>query len=1014
MNKIKNNMRDVARVAASTYAFVAFALGCATTVFASLPSGYTQREYIQGNATSSSDNSNAGYVITDIFPDPSQDTIDAKFTIGTGAWAKQMWCARGNGAAASTLSLLYYSSNAQKFRFDYYNAYNVNSGKTYDPGEDVSIHVVGNVCSLTKENGTSESLQYSSQPSFTSTGGPLMLFALGNYANGSYTPSANYNNSKLHSFTITRSGTVIHDLVPAVRDFDSQPGLYDNVSGGKFYPGTGSFTMGDVLAESDDMLHISSAPTGIGSPSPAYGETNGLTAGASFLISCGATSVTNAAGSVQYSCTGWKLFDDEGTLKSSGTETSFTYVHPNPAEYRRLEWQWAESPVADAITRLDETAYAQDGLVVNFDALRNAGANAPRDTSATNWVDLVSGRTATLKSLADDSILGCWTKNAYRFMGQSYFEFDEAYQIGDHYTVQVACDVWAPNSTTYNKGSFGVFGRSGGMYMQRLGTESTWDSYYFGQYGGAAIHRIQFINWDGKHLTMIRDGGNMAGTSLTTAYPAVTARSSHNGATVSGNAPAKQWMIGGWNPTAENLMNGSFHAVRIYSKAISQDEMARNMLVDRARFFGIAEAKNMVVVASGLPGAEGTEANGAYLVAGSHTFTAPQSVTVGGNTYACTGYSLETFGSNTGYYTVWGGATESPDRSYTFTETWDGTPSVRLTWQWRLIDGVERYDTSLYPQHGLVANFDGIRNAGATNAHDASAIVWRDVSGNGLHATNFVVDAALERGSWADGNGYRFVTNDQFRTSALLELGPQFTWQIATTLAADVSDAKYYRPFSSGDGKTYFMGRPYSEQSYFYCRSQAVGGWNWQGKYVNAFRNNTASGWTTDTATPAFQTFSFDQKTTGVNRWIIGGNGTTAEAFKGTVHSVRVYDRMLTAAELKKTREIDDIRFRGSVPATNTVFVATSLEGAEGDQECGIYRVAGTGHTFTATERRRIGGSGYAATRCIVETWNATSKMWENPVSSMGSTWTTPAVDSWPSRRITWHWSIPGMMIFVR
>lgn len=980
---------------------IAAALCGASAAFAALPAGYTQLTYIESSGTQ--------YIDTGVVPQSNSRLVcDFQYTSlpASGGIAWNGWCAGGSrdallfGISGGNFSAsacspgggsIVYVSTGVPADVDRHTVDIQNSAMCFDDGNSFATGTLGNTFT---ENDT------------------MYLFA--RHIGWSPGGANSHCSMRIYSCQIYAGDTLERNYIPACRNSDMAVGLFD-LKNGEFFgnAGTGSFTMGDVLT-TDYMLHISSSRTGIGLPSPAYGVTNGLTAGASFLVSCGATSVTNAAGSVQYSCTGWKLFDDEGTLKSSGTETSFTYVHPNPAEYRRLEWQWAESPITDAITRLDETAYAQDGLVVNFDALRNAGANAPRDTFATNWVDLVSGRTATLKSLADDSISGCWTKNAYRFMGQSYFEFDEAYQIGDHYTVQVACDVWAPNSTTYNKGSFGVFGRSGGMYMQRLGTQNTWDSYYFGQYGGAAFLRIQYINWDGKHLTMIRDGGNMAGTSLTTAYPAVTARSSHNGATVSGNAPAKQWMIGGWNPTAENLMNGSFHAVRIYSKAISQDDMARNMLVDRARFFGIVEEKNMVVVASGFPGAEGTEADGAYLVAGSHTFTAPQSVTVGGNTYACTGYSLETFGSNTGYYTVWGGATESPDRSYTFTETWDGTPSVRITWQWRLIDGVERYDASLYPQHGLVANFDGIRNAGATNAHDASAIVWRDVSGNGLHATNFVVDAALERGSWADGNGYRFVTNDQFRTSALLELGPQFTWQIATTLAADVSNAKYYRPFSSSDGKTVFKGRPYREQSYFYCRSQARGEWNWQGKYVNAFRNNTASGWTMGTATPAFQTLPFDQKTTGVNRWIIGGNGTTAEAFKGTVHSVRVYDRMLTAAELKNTREIDDIRFRGSVPATNTIFVATSLEGAEGDQECGIYRVAGAGHAFTATERRRIDGRGYVATRCIVETWNATTKKWEEPVSSTGSTWTTPAGGSWPSRRITWYWSIPGMIILVR
>ena len=991
------------RSAVKPLCFAALAVGALSALMANaaLPTGYTEYTYIESSGTQ--------YIDTRVVPQANSRLVcDFQYTSlpASDGVAWNGWCAgasrdallfgiRGGNFSASACSpgggSIDYVSTGVAADVGRHTIDIQNSAMLFD-GNSFATGTLGNTFTA------SDTMYLFARHIGWSTGG-----------------ANSHGSMRIYSCQIYSGETLLRNYVPVRRDSDLAVGLFD-LEHGKFYgnDGTGSFTMGDVVGGVGDRLHISSSPTGIGSPSPAYGVTNGLTAGASFLVSCGATSVTNAAGSVQYSCAGWKLYNENGEVVSNGVETSFTYTHPNPAEYRRLEWQWAESPVTDAITRLDETAYAQDGLVVNFDALRNAGANAPRDTSATNWVDLVSGRTATLKSLADDSILGCWTKNAYRFMGQSYFEFDEAYQIGDHYTVQVACDVWAPNSTSYNKGSFGVFGRSGGMYMQRLVTENTWDSYYFGQYGGAAFQRIQFTNWDGKHLTMIRDGGNMAGTSLTTAYPAVAARGSHNGATVSGNAPAKQWMIGGWNPNAANLMNGSFHAVRIYSKAISQDEMARNMLVDRVRFFGIVEEKNMVIVASGLPGAEGTEADGAYLVAGAHTFTAPQSVTVGGNTYACIGYSLETFSSNTGFYTVWSVPTEFSDRSYTFTETWDGTPSVRLTWQWRLIDGVERYDASSYPQHGLVANFDGIRNAGSESAHDSSAIVWRDVSGNGLHATNFVVDAALDRGSWADGNGYRFVTNDQFRTSALLELGPQFTWQIATTLAADVSNAKYYCPFSSSDGATVFRGRPYSEQSYFYCRSQPYGAWNWQGKYVNAVRNNTASGWTEGAATPGFQTLPFDQKTTGVNRWIIGGRGTVAEAFKGTVHSVRVYDRVLTTAEFKKTREIDDIRFRGSVPATNTVFVATSLEGAEGDQECGIYRVAGTGHTFTATERRRIGGSGYAATRCIVETWNATSKMWENPVSSMGSTWTTPAVDSWPSRRITWYWSIPGMMIFVR
>ena len=41
---------------------------------------------------------------------------------------------------------------------------------------------------------------------------------------------------------------------------------------------------------------------------------------------------------MQYSCTGWKLYDETGAVVSAGDGTSFTYGHP--AAYRRLEWQW--------------------------------------------------------------------------------------------------------------------------------------------------------------------------------------------------------------------------------------------------------------------------------------------------------------------------------------------------------------------------------------------------------------------------------------------------------------------------------------------------------------------------------------------------------------------------------------------------------------------------------------------------------------------------------------------------
>ena len=101
-----------------------------------------------------------------------------------------------------------------------------------------------------------------------------------------------------------------------------------------------------------DSLDISGAPNGIGSPSPAYGQRTGLSAGDTIPVSCGESPAITAAGKA-YACTGWKLYDENGDVVSNGTETAFTYVHPTPAASRRLEWQWAESltllPIPDQV-----------------------------------------------------------------------------------------------------------------------------------------------------------------------------------------------------------------------------------------------------------------------------------------------------------------------------------------------------------------------------------------------------------------------------------------------------------------------------------------------------------------------------------------------------------------------------------------------------------------------------------------------------------------------------------------
>ena len=144
------------------------------------------------------------------------------------------------------------------------------------------------------------------------------------------------------------------------------------------------FRQGNVPG--DDDLVISAAPVDVGSPTPNYGEVGGLSAGATRAVSC-PTVWTNESVNVAATCNGWKLYDSAGNELSSGPETSFTYTHPDPAAYRRLEWQ----------------------LSVKYKVVATADASGSV-SPAEQWV--AHGQTATMAATPDAShVFFKWTND---------------------------------------------------------------------------------------------------------------------------------------------------------------------------------------------------------------------------------------------------------------------------------------------------------------------------------------------------------------------------------------------------------------------------------------------------------------------------------------------------------------------------------------------------------------------------------------------------------------------------
>ena len=94
----------------------------------------------------------------------------------------------------------------------------------------------------------------------------------------------------------------------------------------------------------NDRLVVSGTPSEISAVSPAYGLTNGITIGDSFLCSAPA-SWTNETGDVGADCVGYSLGYYQGEPYHVGTfepgaPTAFTYTHPENELGTTLDWTW--------------------------------------------------------------------------------------------------------------------------------------------------------------------------------------------------------------------------------------------------------------------------------------------------------------------------------------------------------------------------------------------------------------------------------------------------------------------------------------------------------------------------------------------------------------------------------------------------------------------------------------------------------------------------------------------------
>ena len=690
----------------------------------------------------------------------------------------------------------------------------------------------------------------------------------------------------------------------------------------------------------------------------------------------------------------------------------------------RLVWQWTPG---DGLIAYDADDYVQDGLVLHYDGIRNAGLAAPHDSAATTWVNIANPGTGDLaryslvsSALQEGSATGAWTDNGFVFSKNALFRYADSFTVPTRYTTQavfdakqseqddiayIVCPSPDGNGNDWQRWSVGLRKTS---FDYGDGSVANVLFYCAADAAGGRLAERGSTDKVYNYATAMLDVTNaVIFTGTTAPWTATGASYGHRVKTGSGSARAltKGFSLAGHYSTTTELLKGTIHDFRFYNRVLSDAEVAWNRIVDEARYF----TEPNVIVASTRADVQANEPDGEYGVSGSYTFTAPESVTVGKITYAPAGYAIQAWDDAAG---CWGAATEYTGASYAYTTA---AGKVRLLWRWKAASGIRTaadYDVSDYVAGGLTFHLDGIRNAGATEEHDPDATTWVNIGTDG-EARNATVTKTTDL-AWTK-NGYTFDGTRKFLVSNATGLGTaSHTVQLLTDAVQNnqqnPSGATIY--FFSG-AADWFAGATYGGSWYY--RIQGNGN---DPKLRFTFDKDAPIGYATlmtdasakkayvfqgeskSNAEPNVKTYDSISAPSFGNLAIGGWGGSESQYMKGTINYFRYYDRVLSDAELAQNREVDEARYFGELATTNVVFEGTA------------YKVEGA-YTWTAPETVDEGGverstAGYWTETLVDGEW--TRKTWHD--GELAYTYDTAAMSD--TVRLTWGGPRPGLLIFIK
>ncbi|MBR1588689.1 MAG: hypothetical protein IJ658_10230 [Kiritimatiellae bacterium] len=670
----------------------------------------------------------------------------------------------------------------------------------------------------------------------------------------------------------------------------------------------------------------------------------------------------------------------------------------------------------------DADSYVQDGLVLNYDGIRNVGLTTGHSATTTTWKNLGNGGATYDLSRANwTEGRGAWEDDGYRFTTEvgkaAHFDSPSiTWNLsGQNRTIQIACDINRTDrqceTTTRNLGYI-FYGMSGTKCSDNdpwrwfsVGVRSD-NGTSSGVYSLAC--NLAYTYAVGDHFDYVTSilGDDYVSTFTGTTPP--TSGTANTGyskdASKRGDmATITKFTLGGSNSQG---LTGKIKNVRYYNRVLEKEEIAWNRAVDDARFFGqpvLSIPATNAVIASSISAVSGNEASGAYAVdAAGYVFSAPAATNVNGRAYACTGYTLETWDAATGGW----GTPESHvgELSCAATET----SRIRITWQWTPGDGLVTYDVGDYVQGGLVLHYDGIRNAGAGRPHSATTRTWVNLAAPGGHDLTY---RTADTPAWT-ADGCKFPASTVFLGGAFTVPSACTTQAAVDALPRDLSASLGYIWFSSGDGNKNWTKWSCSVRqadaiwfnTHYFTKDRPKWSTTPHIAYFTGIANETytAAFAGTEEPTNAPGRYACGDGTNctafTVSGWSVGGDGGGGQMLAGTVKNFRFYSRVLTKAELAHNRMVDNARFYGVLPETNVV-VASSHLFLPGNEADGQYQVSGS-YVFTAPETASDRGVDYALDGYTVETW--TNGEWGPATKHEGASYAYATTAG--KVRLTWQW----------